>query len=147
MKIMTKAFGEIEILEKQKIFFKEGIFGFEDIHDYVLLDAAQEKSPFYWLQSEKIPEIAFVVINPTAIEPDYKCNIDPKDLKELEINVIDETLIFSIVTIHENPKDITVNLLGPIVINKKTHTAKQIINQNEKYTVKHPIVKKGAEKC
>lgn len=146
MKILTKAFGEIEILEKQKIFFKEGIFGFEDIHEYVLLDT-QENSPFYWLQSEKIPEIAFVIINPSTVESDYKCDIDPKYLKELEISNDEEILIFSIVTIQEDPKDITVNLLGPIIINKKTHKAKQIINQNDKYTVKHPIVKKGAEKC
>jgi flagellar assembly factor FliW len=146
MKIMTKAFGEIEILEKQKISFTNGIFGFEDIHDYVMLDT-KPNSPFYWLQAEKIPEIAFVIIDPKNIELNYKCEIDVKDLNELEIANNDELLVFSIVTIHENPKDITVNLLGPIVINKKTHKAKQIINQNDSYSVKHPIVNKGASKC
>ena len=32
MKIKTKAFGEIEVSEKQKIEITEGLLGFEDIH-------------------------------------------------------------------------------------------------------------------
>src|SRR4030043_2331569 len=102
MKIMTKAFGEIDIVEKQKISFKDGIFGFEDIHDYVLLDS-KEGSPFYWLQAEKVPEIAFVIINPSTVDADYKCRIAENDLKELEISGNNDLLLFSIVTIHENP--------------------------------------------
>ena len=84
MKIMTKAFGEVEVDEKQRIKFKEGIFGFEDIHNFVLLDT-KKGSPFFWLQAENIPEIAFVLIDPLIVKNDYVLDVDPKDVDELKI--------------------------------------------------------------
>ncbi|MBN2546692.1 MAG: flagellar assembly protein FliW [Spirochaetes bacterium] len=145
MKVKTKAFGEIEVSEKQKIHFKNGIFGFEDVYDFVLLDTP-DNSPFYWLQAEKNINTAFVLINPYQVYPDFKLNLEPIDKEDL--NIVDdmEIIVFSIVTIYENPVDITINLLGPIVINKTNHEAKQIINQIENYTTKHPLFKKE-EKC
>ncbi len=142
MKIKTKPFGEIEVSEKQKVFFKNGILGFEEIHNFFLLDT-EEGSPFYWFQALEEPEIAFVIIDPRYIEPDYKLDVDKKELEEIGINNDEDLLIFSIVTIYDKPEDITVNLLGPLIINKTNLTGKQTINQNEKYLIKHPLLKKG----
>lgn len=139
MKVKTKAFGDIEVSDKQKIFLKSGLFGFEDSHEFVLLDS-EEDSPFYWLQSENDPEVAFVVIEPSLIIPDYDLKCDPNDLLDLGIKNDNDILKFAIVTIYENPKDITINLLGPIIINKTNKEAKQIINQNDSYSVKHPLL-------
>ena len=144
MKLKTKAFGEIEVNEKQKVFFKNGILGFEDIHNFYLLDT-DEESPFYWLQAKEMPEIAFVIIDPRFVVTDYKLDVNPKELEELEIKNDEEMLIFSIVTIYEKPEDITINLLGPIIINKKNHSGKQVINQNENYEIKHPLLQKGGD--
>lgn len=144
MKILTKAFGEVEVNEKQRIYFTNGLFGFEDIHEFVLLDT-EKGSPFFWLQAENIPEIAFVFIDPLIVKNDYILDIDPKDVEELGITDDKDTLVFSIVTISEIPDEISVNLLGPILINKNTHHAKQVINQID-YSVKHPLLsRKGAE--
>ncbi|MCG8571547.1 MAG: flagellar assembly protein FliW [Spirochaetes bacterium] len=138
MKIKTKAFGEIEVKEKQKIYFAEGILGFEDIHHYFLIDN-QEGGPFFWLQAENVPEIAFVVIEPNLVDVNYQLQTDPKDLKELNLEDKENMLLLSIVTINDDPKDITVNLLGPLVINKNTHQAKQVISTTDQYTVRHPL--------
>jgi len=145
MRLKTKAFGEIEISEKQRLHFKQGIFGFEDVHEFVLLDSP-DNSPFYWLQAEKQPETAFVLIDPKIKFTDYKLKLDAKDREELNLNSDNDIIIFVIVTIYENPMDITINLLGPIIINKVTHEAKQVINQNDNYSVKHPLFAKE-EKC
>ena len=142
MVIKTKAFGELEVSDKQKIYFKDGILGFEDIHNFFLLDT-EEGSPFYWFQALEEPEIAFIIIDPRFIEPEYKLDIDKKELDDMEVDNEEDLLIFSIVTIYEKPEDITVNLLGPIVINKKNLMAKQVINQNDTYLIKHPLIKKG----
>ena len=61
MKILTRIFGEIEISENQKIFIEEGLFGLEDVQEYVLLNSSED-SPFYWLQALDIPDIAFLVV-------------------------------------------------------------------------------------
>ena len=147
MKIKTKAFDEIEISDKQKIFFENGILGFEDIHDYVLLDTPEDTNPFYWLQAEKIPEIAFVIIDPRIIMSDYQLDVDPEDFKDLMIEKETEILMFSIVTIYDNPEDMTLNLLGPIIINKSNHYAKQVINQKDEYSIKHPLMQKRGAEC
>jgi flagellar assembly factor FliW len=146
MKIKTKPFGEIEISEKQKISFKNGILGFEDIKNFFLLDGEND-SPFYWLQALEMPEIAFVIIDPAYIVENYKLDIDQKDLDELSIKNQEDMLIFSIVTIYEKPEDITVNLLGPIIINKTKKLGKQIINQNDDYQIKHPLLSKKEDQC
>ncbi len=141
MKIVTKAFGELEVSEKQRLRFKEGILGFEDIHEYILIDSV-DGGPFYWLQAEKIPEIAFVVIEPSLILPEYKLDADSKDLLELEIEKPEDALLFCIVTVSDDPGDITANLLGPVVINKMSHRAKQIISATDKYSVRHHLIDK-----
>ena len=146
MKISTKIFGEIEISEKQKIAVKEGLFGFEDVEDYVLLDY-EEGSPFYWLQAEHIPEIAFLLIDPNVIVEDYDLAVDKNDLKSIEIEDGDDVLVFTIVTLNDDPSKTTVNLLGPIVINKKTHIAKQLISTNESYSVRQPLQAVKEAKC
>lgn len=146
MKIKTKAFGEIEVSEKQKIEITEGLLGFEDIHEFVLLDFDQG-SPFYWLQAEKIPEIAFLVVDPKVIIEDYTLEVDEEDLKSLEIKENDNMIIFSIVTLNDDPAKTTINLLGPIVINKINHRAKQMISLGDRYSVRHPLISQKKEEC
>lgn len=145
MKVMTKAFGEVEVSDKQRIRFDTGIFGFEDIFEYVLLDT-EPGSPFYWLQSEKHPETAFVLIDPLLVDSEYVLDVDDKDVEELEIHNDGDTLVFSIVTIHSDPKNITANLLGPIIINKTSREAKQVINKID-YSVKSPLFGKKEAEC
>lgn len=67
MKVQTKPYGLIDVDERQLISFPTGIFGFETLKRYVLLDAIQQ--PFYWLQSIDVPEIAFVLISPFIFVP------------------------------------------------------------------------------
>lgn len=136
--INTKAFGQIEVNEKQRITFREGILGFDFIKEYFLLD--MDDSPFYWLQAADVTEVAFVLIQPELIMQDYKLLVSRSDLDALEIKTEKELLDFAIVTIPENPADMTVNLQGPIIINRHTRQARQVISLNEDYTTRHPLL-------
>ncbi|WP_461248487.1 flagellar assembly protein FliW, partial [Treponema sp. R6D11] len=73
MKVDTKAYGSMEVDDKQKVSIPQGLFGFEEYIDYVLLDS--ENPPFLWLQSVDEKEIAFVLINPFLFRKDYEANI------------------------------------------------------------------------
>lgn len=143
MKIKTKLFGEIEVSEKQKIYFENGILGFEELHSFFLIDIPENNGPFYWLQSEEIIDIGFVVITPQTIMPDYKLEVEKSDLDKIDIKNENDILVFTIVTLYEDPSKNTVNLLGPIVINKKNLKAIQAISLNENYSVRHPLLKRG----
>ncbi|MFC1670955.1 flagellar assembly protein FliW, partial [Spirochaetota bacterium] len=46
----------------------------------------------------------------------------------------------TIVTIPENPKEMTANLQGPIIVNPHKRIGKQAISANEKYGVRHGIL-------
>jgi len=138
MKVESKAFGQIDIDEKQKIDFPQGLYGFDDFHDYVLLDA--EHQPFFWLQSTEEKEIAFILINPFLFRPDYEVNVANEELAEIGIKSPENALIFAIVTIPQDGGNMTANLQGPVIINKENMTGKQAILSDVKWKTKHDII-------
>ncbi|MCL1955068.1 MAG: flagellar assembly protein FliW [Spirochaetes bacterium] len=146
MKVNTKAFGLIDVDEKQKINFPEGLFGFEDYNDYVLLDA--EKEPFFWLQCVNEQDIAFILVNPFLFRPDYEVNIANEELAKIGITSPENALIFSIVTIPQGGNPMTANLQGPLVINKADMKGMQAVLSDPRWKTKHDIIAElsGTEK-
>ncbi len=138
MKVLTKPYGEIEIEDKQLVTFPRGLFGFEELRSFALLDASQP--PFYWLQSLERVEVAFVLIDPLFFRPDYTPDVDPGELEEIGVIGQVETLVFSIVTIPENSSQMTANLQGPLVLNAHTHAGRQSISANPRWGVRHVIL-------
>jgi len=138
MEVNTKAFGVIEVDEKQKIKIPQGLFGFDDFSDYVLLDA--EHHPFFWLQSVDDKEIAFILINPFLFRPDYEVNIGNEELAEVGITSPENALIFVIVTIPQDGGPMTANLQGPLVINRESMTGMQAVLSDAKWRTKHDIM-------
>lgn len=142
MIVKTKPFGDIDVDERQKLDFPQGILGFENLQSFVLLDAAQP--PFYWLQSLEEPQIAFVLMDPLFFKPDYSPDVSPDDLEEIGIAGPDEQLAFAIVTIPEKQELMTANLQGPIIVNKRSKIARQTISRNPRWLVKHYILEELA---
>jgi len=138
MKVDTKAFGLIEVDDRQKIKIPEGLYGFEDYIEYVLLDAEQQ--PFYILQSVNEKDLAFVLINPFLFRHDYELNIPNEDLEDIGLKTPENALIFSIVTIPPDGSAMTANLQGPIVINRDNMTGKQWIMSDVRWKTRHDIV-------
>ena len=115
-----------------------GILGFEQIKDYLLLANPAEK-PFAWFRVADNNALAFVVIDPFIVLPDYTPNIPEADVDFLELKDPGETLMLGIVTIHGHNRA-TMNLKGPIVINRRTQTGKQVIIANASdYSLQHPL--------
>jgi len=138
MNVDTKAFGLIDVNEKQKVTILQGLFGFEDYTEYVILDAEHE--PFLWLQSVNEKEIAFIIINPFIFRNDYEANITDEGLAEIGIKSPDNALIFVIVTIPQDGGAMTANLQGPLIINKETMTGMQAILTDTKWKTRHDII-------
>ncbi|MBI9103393.1 MAG: flagellar assembly protein FliW [Spirochaetales bacterium] len=140
MEVNTKAYGKIDIDERQIITFPSGIPGFESLKKFALLDAAQQ--PFYWLQSLDVQEIAFVMISPLLFKPNYNVQLSEQELEELNLSEFpnEEALLFAIVTIPENQAKMTANLQGPVIINKHTKTGRQFIHSDVQWKTKHYIL-------
>jgi flagellar assembly factor FliW len=144
MEINTKAYGTIEIDDKQIIHFPTGLFGFESLKEFALLDAEQQ--PFFWLQSLEVEQIAFILINPLIFRTDYDPSVVKSELEEIGLKDRDDEniLLFSIVTIPEDQSRMTANLQGPVIINKETKTGRQFISTCADWKVRHNIIEELA---
>lgn len=145
MKLNTKYFGAIEIHEQNIIYFPEGILGFEDERQFVIINNEDEQNPFHWLQSVQNPELAFVIINPFFVYPNYDIVL-PKSVQEkLKIRTEKDIAIYSIVVIPKDMEKMTTNLLGPIIININEKLGKQVILDDDRYTTKHYIFQQNSQ--
>ena len=125
---------------QNEVILRTGLFGFPDARSMEIV-FAKEELPFMWLRENDKKGLAFVVIEPTGIIPNYLVEISDADVKTLGITGVDDTMILNIVTLNpEQPGTISVNLVGPIVINRNTRAGKQcIINNHEQYSARHVI--------
>ena len=142
MKVQSKPYGEIEVDERQKVSFPLGLFGFEGLREFVLLDAAQQ--PFYWLQSLEEPSVAFVLIDPLVFRPDYSPEVEPEELAEIGVDSPGDLLVLAIVTIPESQKCMTANLQGPVLLNRRARLGRQSISADPRWGVRHAILEELA---
>ncbi|MDR0411462.1 MAG: flagellar assembly protein FliW [Treponema sp.] len=136
MEVLTKAYGQIEIDENQKIVFPEGLYGFEDMKDFVLIDA--EREPFFYLQSVTDKDIAFILIDPFLSCSDYEVDIDNGELVAIGIHDPEDALVFAVVTIRPN-SNMTVNLQGPLIIGRKSKLGRQAILSDPRWKTQHKV--------
>ena len=144
-KINTLRFGELEIEEQDVVRFADGIPAFEDEHEFVVLPY-EEGTPYMFLQSMATPELAFLMTDPFVFFPDYSFELDEENMDKLEIKTMDDVLVCTLISIpRSGVADMTTNLLAPVVINRHTMQAKQIVLEKTQYTTKHRLFpeKKG----
>ncbi len=115
-----------------------GLFGFSEIRSMELF-YDKEELPFMWLREQNKNGLAFIVIEPGGIIPDYAVEISDADVELLGITGSDDTMILNIVTLPaEQSSKISVNLVGPIIVNRSSLVAKQcIINNHDKYSARY----------
>jgi len=139
MYIETTRLGEIEIDESRKVFFPQGLLGFPEHKDFVIIDH-KPGSPFCWLQSITDPELAFVMTNPFLLKDNYLQDLSNEEKSIFKSDNGTETIIFVIVSIPPGKAgEATVNFMGPIVIDPKSRDARQVILANSSYSHHHPL--------
>ncbi len=134
MKIFSTRFGEIEIKDNSTIFFPEGIPGFQDFKNYVLL-RKEDNDMFCFLHSTDTPDLMFILTIPYLVLFDYEFNIPTEDcnLLEIEEKNLEDVGVFVITKIDKN-KNIFINLKAPVCINFEKKIGKQIILYNSDYS-------------
>jgi flagellar assembly factor FliW len=143
--IQTERFGEIRVPKAEILHFPEGLLGFADCKDFVLVQEAAY-APFIWLQSAQDPHLAFVVVDPLEFVPDYRVEIKPSEVSSLDLADIEKAKILVIVVVREDPDQITANLQGPLVINVERCLGKQVVLLTERYHTRHFILQEAEER-
>lgn len=139
MTIETKLFGEITVDESKLISFPQGIIGFPELKDFLLIHDGEGSDSIKWMQSIQEPAFAMPVVDPLSIIPDYNPDIEDELLKPLDGVTQDNMLVLVTITVPKEIEKMSVNLKGPIIINSEARKAGQLIIDDDKYQVKYPI--------
>ncbi|MCL2611569.1 MAG: flagellar assembly protein FliW [Defluviitaleaceae bacterium] len=135
MKIESVIFGELEINDETIITFKGGIPGFSE-EKYVIIED-EENKVFFWLQAIDNPIVALPLINASFFVKGYSPSINAELFSETKE---EDLVIYNIVTVPENIKEMTANLKGPIVIDTKARYGMQVVAEGD-FQVKHKLFK------
>lgn len=120
--------------------FPNGLIGFPDLVRLRLFEPL-DAYPLKFLQCEDKPEISFVAIDVAGIKPDYRVPLSDEEAEALAIEREADALVLTLVVIPpEDPRRMTTNLAGPLVINSKRLVGRQIALFGEGYPLQHSIL-------
>ncbi|MBB2481640.1 flagellar assembly protein FliW [Bacillus sp. APMAM] len=143
MKKQTKYHGECEITVEDVWKFDNGIPGFLDEKEFIILPL-QEMEDFSILQSIKSPEIAFIIMSPFTFFRDYAFKLDEQTLDQLALQDEKDVRVMVILTVKDPFDKSTANLQAPVIFNTANKKAKQVILNNTNYKTRHPLFEQKA---
>ena len=141
MIIETSRFGRVEVGEDDLLTFPEGLLGFAELRKFVLLDDPNDDI-FAWLQSCEDGAIAFPVLEPELFAENYRVNLTKSDLEALKMPSMEKARVFSVVTIPEDPTQMTANMKAPVIVNIMDRRARQCVLQDNQLAIREPIFAK-----
>lgn len=139
MIVQSERLGELEIPEDKIITMKRPILGFESLKRFCIIEV-EDMAPFFWLQSLENEAVAFILVNPVIFWPEYRINIISREIAELCVERVESVETYVLVTFGSEPRDMSANLQGPVLINTENNLGKQLILVNSAYQVTHSIM-------
>lgn len=132
---------ELESAPPSRLQLPDGLVGLPEYKSFELV-SIPDQLPFLWLRLHGPDPLHFVVIEPGGIIPDYELELFDEDAAALGIQGSADAMVLNIVTIKPGaPDSATVNLAGPVIINRRTGVARQCVLANyARYSAHHPLV-------
>jgi flagellar assembly factor FliW len=138
--IESQVLGRLSAPEEHLITFPAGLPGYPQERRYALI-ANRLKPPFYFLQCVDNPALAFVVADPVALFPDFLAKSGPVDLQDLQAQSPEDLEVLVILTFPPGrPREITANLISPLLINPGRRLGKQIFIDKPLYSSQQPVI-------
>ncbi len=118
--------------------FPEGIIGFGKIKEYVFL-LNEKVAPFMFMQTLDNSGLSFVCVETFLLKPDYSIKLPQSYIETLQLEDPRDSLLISLVTVNNDIKKFTANLMSPIVLNMKNSTGIQYVPEASVYPVRFNI--------
>jgi flagellar assembly factor FliW len=128
-KLVTKQFGELEFDESIVYHFPNGIPGFEELHNFIIIDD-QDTEPLRWLLSTDDSNVGLALLEASLVAPEIYKELSAED---------GSTTAFVVVVLRRDPEPITANLKAPIVLNHAAKSGKQIVLNSDRYSTEYKI--------
>jgi flagellar assembly factor FliW len=131
-----------EQTQQTQLHFPAGLIGLPDFTRFDLM-VVPESEPFILMVGPEPEPVEFVAVEPGGLIHDYTLEISDEDAREIGIrSAADNPLVLVIVTIKSlSPQKVTANLMAPIIANRTTGAAKQVVLANYmKYSANYPLI-------
>lgn len=133
---------DLDVSPDNQLELPQGLIGFGNYKRAELL-YLPDHLPFLWMKLQSsVDHLHFIVIEPGGLVPGYEPEIFDFDAEQLDLRTPAEAMILNIVTLKkQNPVEASVNLIGPVVVNRRTRIGRQLVISNySRYSATHPIV-------
>lgn len=134
MRLETTRFGVLDVEDDAILTFTQPIIGFQEFRRFIVIPGP-DKTSVSWLQSTESGELAFILMDPRNVVPDYTVQLSPNEMTELAATEVSELDIYTIVVVPQDRTKIRTNLKAPILINTKHRLGKQTILERGNYPV------------
>ena len=142
MKVASSRFGTLDASEEEVVTLDGGLLGFPDATLFVRVPV-DDAEGWLWLQSTTDRELAFLAIVPFRFFPDYDIELPDLDVEALELDDPTDADVLALVTIRHNEAggvaSVTANLLGPLVINRRTSIGRQVVLSDTRHSTREPV--------
>jgi flagellar assembly factor FliW len=132
-------------LDGSELYLDAGLPGFPGAHRFRLQPWGDPDGPFSLLVCLDADELAFVVVRPEPFFPEYTPQIARPIADRLGLVRAADAVVYVIVTLGPTPLDATVNLLGPLVVNRRNQLAAQVVLDGDSSDVRTPLMGASAQ--
>ena len=141
MLVLAKKHGNETSEARKFITLSNGFIGLPEVKQLEIVNLS-ESWPLTTLRSPDPQGLHFLAIEPHDFIPGYVLELNDIDTEALGIARVEDALVFNIVTVHSaEPQFVTTNLIGPVVVNRVTGLARQVIITNsDQYSARHVLV-------
>lgn len=143
MKVLPELYPtDFDTPPSNEIILPQGLIGFSSYRRAELL-YLPDHLPFLWMKLLGAQDfLHFIVIEPGGIVPGYEPEIFDEDAEQLDLRDPAEAMVLNIVTLKsQHPVEATVNLIGPLLVNRRTRRGRQLVISNySRYSAHHALL-------
>ena len=140
MLLKTDRFGEIRIAQEDIIHFPDGLLGFEELHRYVVVERERRRPHPFSAGGRRRPHRLSAVTDPQTFRPDYLPELGEEDRAALQYESDEDLAVLVILTVPQEVREMTANLMAPVIINVKERIGRQVVQGLGEYSTRHRIV-------
>jgi flagellar assembly factor FliW len=132
----SRRFGRLEVGPDRIIAFPAGLIGFEELHEYVLVQP-DGLEPLSFLVACDNPDVAFPVLPGELCLAGYAPEIPTVARETVAAGPVDHVDILAICATAPDTGTLHANLRGPVVVNPATRLACQVVLHESAYSLRH----------
>jgi len=144
LKIPSVTFGEVEIDPNLTYTFSEGIPGLKGIDQWFIIDRP-DLAPFKWLQSCQSPYLSLMMLDPVFVDPSYNLSLAREYAEALGVvdmvEDVKQLIVQALIVVPKDPKEMTANLLAPLVFNPKTRKGMQVVVEGNRNLLRVKVIR------